>query len=86
MCDDYWDEFDDTFYDFDADFDADFEENLLDECACDSDTEHTGDHPENEEQSKLDLNGAIIFGSMILGNAYEDSLDEKRKLRQVHNK
>lgn len=78
MCDDFFEDHfeNDTFdsgNDYDEDFADEYGEELIDVF------DEPGRLPEKEEQRLFDLGDAIIFGSMIYGNAYEEGLDDKKR-------
>ena len=90
MCDDFFDGWDDSF----SDPDSDFEEDLMDEYADTEYAESTDKESinqeslESEENRLFDMAETVILGSMVVGNAIEESLDEKkrRKLLQSDDK
>jgi hypothetical protein len=83
MCDDF---FEDNFEDNLFDPDNDFEEDLMDEHVDIEYSEFANDESliqesgESDESRLIDMAETVIFGSMIVGNAIEESLDEKRRL------
>ena len=82
MC---YDDFD--FDDYD-DMDDDFSEDLIDE-EFESELDETNSLDEfNEEiiqESAFDFQEAFIIGGMIVGQAYEDGLDEKEQRNKKGN-
>ncbi len=79
MCDDF---FEDYFEDNIFDCDKDYDEDCADEYVINGEElidvfDGPGGSPEQEEQRSFDLAEALIFGSMIYGNAYEEMLDDK---------
>jgi len=90
MC---YDDFDfDGYYDMD-DPDDDFQEDMLndefepeqDEFELESEIEdHFTSEPDGPE-SAFDFQDAFILGGMIVGQAYEEALDEKEQQKQQNN-
>ena len=87
MCDDFFDDDMDGMDDSFGDPSDDFQEDLFDEYddgingLTDADPDPM--IPDNEERGKIDMEDAIILGSMIAGNAYEEAIDEKRRAELI---
>ncbi|MFC1827111.1 hypothetical protein ACFLZQ_04185 [Thermodesulfobacteriota bacterium] len=86
MC---YDDFDFDGYDGMDDPDDDFQEDMFDEFEPEQDEldlEAESDEPvyneSDDPESAFDFQDAFILGGMILGQAYEEALDEKEQQRQ----
>ena len=79
MC---YDDFDFDGYDGMDDPDDGFSQNLFDEEFEPESDELEIDTESNEFASELDIYEVMILGGMIVGQAYEDGLDEKEQLKQ----
>jgi hypothetical protein len=86
MC--FNDDFDFDDYDGMEDMDDDFTEDLFDEEfepePDDMDMDAKPDDPVSPE-SPFDFQDAFILGGMIVGQAYEEMLDEKEQQNQEDN-
>ena len=86
MCDDFFeDHLDENIFDPDNDFEEDLIDDHSDiEDSEFSDEESINEEPlENEGNRVFDMAEKVIFSSMIIGNAIEDSLDEKRRRERL---
>ena len=91
MC---YDDFDfDGFDDGMGDPDDDFQEDMFDEFKPDADEfdiEAESGGPDTNEldgpEIPFDFQDAFIIGGMIVGQAYEEALDEKEQKKQQDNK
>ena len=82
MC---YDDFDfDDYDDGMDDPDDDFQEDMFDEFEPEPD-ELEIDTESNEFASGLDIYEVMILGGMIVGQAYEEGLDEKEQQKQQNN-
>jgi len=92
MCDDF---FDDNFEDSFNDPSNDIEDDLFDDGDWYEDTDSLVDEsadntsPASSDKKVYDHAEALIFGSMIVGNAYEEAMDRKHNqdlIRRRNNK
>ena len=87
MCDDFFDDDMDGMDDAMFDPSDDFQEDLFDE--QNDGLEGLIDEDPEAQVSSVDTNGkvdmadAVIMGSMIVGNAYEEAIDEKRRAELI---
>jgi hypothetical protein len=78
---------DDDFFDDNIGPESDFDDDYREDCDDIYETEmidtpvEAEESPEQAEQRSFDLGDALIFGSMIYGNAYEEAADERERLR-----
>lgn len=85
MCDDFFDDYD-GLEDSMFDPNDDFEEDIADEYYLPEDQEFDEESANNlgdqdRIDQKFDILDAMIIGSMIAGNAYEEAEDEKKRRR-----
>lgn len=87
MCDDFFDDMDGMD---DSSFDPsdDFQEDLFDEQndgieGLIDDEPNGQEFTHDDENRQFDMADAVIMGSMIAGNAYEEAIDEKRRAELI---
>ena len=80
MC---YDNFDFNGYDGIDDPGDDFQEDIFDDEFAPELDELEIDKESNEFASGLDIYEVMILGGMIVGQAYEEGLDEKEQLKQI---
>ena len=86
MCDDFFDDyFEDNLFDPSDDFEEDIAEEYTFNDSDDFISEESIDQEtaENYENRQFDMAEAVIFGSMVVGNAIEESRDEKRRKQLI---
>ena len=79
------DDFEFDSYDGMDDPDDDFSQDLFDEEFEPEQDELEIDTESNEFASGLDIYEVMILGGMIVGQAYEEALDEKEQQKQQNN-
>ena len=88
MCDD-WDDMEGDFFEPDNDCEDDSCGEQLDENfenLIDAQDEEKNSIGEEKQEDQIDVKDAIILGTMIAGNAYDEATDQRQLKKNLRNK